>query len=99
VAYFNPADVDPGPETVLDKAWGHVRYVASTGHIWFATEDGGFWVVELEPQVRAALDLDDASTPAPPVAHPEGRPGALDAGLAVPASIEVDVSSWYCTLR
>ena len=57
----------------LDQAWGHVRYVAETGHIWLTTRTGGFWVLELEPQVRAALDLDpkpaqwpDGAAPRPP---------------------------------
>ena len=57
VAYFNPGDVDDGPDVVLDNAWGHPRYVAETGQIWFATSTGGFWVVELEPQLRRYFDL------------------------------------------
>ena len=97
VAYFNPADVDPGPETELDQAWGHVRYVAETGHIWVATSSGGFWVLELEPQLREHLGLDDES-PAPPVSHPQGRPGTLDAALAVPAALTLDVTPYSCTL-
>jgi len=61
VAYFNPADVLAGPEVALDQAWGHVRWVPETGHIWFASALGGFWVLELEPQVRSHLGLDDRS--------------------------------------
>lgn len=93
VAYFNPADVDPGPETELDHAWGHVRYVARTGHIWFATSSGGFWVVELEPQLRRHLAL----TPKP-AAHPAGRAGTLGTGVDVPAALRLDVAPYYCTL-
>jgi len=58
VAYFNPADVGVDG-VVLDQAWGHVRWVPETGHIWFATASGGFWVVEMAPQVREHLGLDD----------------------------------------
>ena len=97
VAYFNPADVDAGPGTRLDKAWGHVRYVGKTGHIWFATEDGGFWVVELEPQVRRYLGLDRDGAP-PPARFPSGRPGTKGLAVSVPASLDVDVSAYYCTL-
>ena len=57
VAYFNPGDVDDGPGVALDNAWGHPRYVPETGQIWFATSAGGFWVVELEPQLRRYFDL------------------------------------------
>ena len=69
VAYFNPGMFEtPSDSGLLDKAWGHVHYDQRTGHIWFATQSGGFWVVELEPQVRRALGL-----PAVPAAHPNGR--------------------------
>ena len=95
VAYFNPADVDPGEDTTLDQAWGHVRYVARNGHIWFATASGGFWVVELEPQLRSHLGLDG---PAPPVAFPRGRPGTLGAKLDVPSALTIDATPYYCTL-
>src|SRR3546814_4943041 len=72
VAYFNPgrfvvADPSGGSPigaalalaspTQLDQAWAHSRYVAETGHIWLTTRSGGFLVLELQPQVRAALDL------------------------------------------
>lgn len=77
VAYFNPGDV--GESAVqLDQAWGHVRYVAETGHIWFATASGGFWVVELAPQVRDHLDLDEPDGARPGDRRPPwaGDPGA-----------------------
>ena len=70
VAYFNPGrfldpngldgtSLDQALELEglqgLDQAWGHVRYLPETGHMWLATRSGGFWVLELEPQVRSAL--------------------------------------------
>jgi hypothetical protein len=108
VAYFNPADVDPSATgTTLDHAWGHIRYVPSTGHLWFATADGGFWVVEIEPQVRTQLGLDaagaagaaGAAPAAPVIRHPNGRPGTV--GVSLPAAAltsRVDVTPYYCTL-
>jgi hypothetical protein len=45
VAYFKPGD----------GCGGHVRYVPSTGHIWLSCAASGFWVLELKPEVRAAL--------------------------------------------
>ncbi|MEO6715870.1 MAG: hypothetical protein ABIM50_01270 [Novosphingobium sp.] len=45
IAYFKPGD----------PCMSHVRYVPRTGHIWFACTASGFWVIELTPQVRAAL--------------------------------------------
>jgi hypothetical protein len=47
VAYFKPGD----------SCMSHVRYRADTGQIWFACMDSGFWVIELKPELRAALDL------------------------------------------
>lgn len=95
VAYFNPADVGAG-EVVLDQAWSHIRYVRETGHLWFATASGGFWVVELAPQVRERLDLDDGGTP-PPIRHPDGRPGT-QGGLRVAGQLRLDPSGLYCSL-
>jgi hypothetical protein len=67
-AYFNAgAFARPSDNGLLDKAWAHEHYDAARGQIWFATQSGGFWVVELEPQVRARLGL-----PARPVLHPSG---------------------------
>ena len=101
VAYFNPGDVDPGASTRLDHAWGHVRYVAETGEIWFATADGGFWVVRLEGQVRRALQLDakDAAHGRPAVRTPAddaGEPGTLAAHLTAPSRRYADVSPYSC---
>lgn len=52
----------------LDQAWAHSRYVPDSGQIWMTTQSGGFWVLELEPQVRAALGL-----PAKTGRYPDGR--------------------------
>jgi len=82
VAYFNPGDVDAGDGVVLDQAWGHVRWVPERNHIWFATASGGFWVVEVEPQVRRALGLGDHPGG---VASPAGRPGRLGLSLTARA--------------
>ena len=68
VAYFNPGAYELGapsnptdviglPGRGMDQAWSHVRYDARTGHIWLLTRTGGFWVLELQPQLRAALGL------------------------------------------
>ncbi len=64
VAYFNPGSFGGA----LDQAWAHIRYQPATGLIWFTTQTGGLWVLELEPQVRALLDL-----PSKPAHHPRGR--------------------------
>jgi hypothetical protein len=90
VAYFNPGLYDLGlsgaidaiglPGRGMDMAWAHVRYDAETGHIWLATRAGGFWVLELQPQVRAALDL-----PEVPTTHPDGGP-VRPAGQVAPAT-------------
>jgi len=107
VAYFNPADV--GVEgVVLDKAWGHVRWVPETGQIWFGTESGGFWIVELAPQVREHLGLDDdpgagwqPGDGKPPWAgptRPAGHPGTAGAQRTAPVSLAVDVRPAWCTL-
>jgi hypothetical protein len=96
VAYFNPADVAPGATTTLDHAWGHVRYVPETGHIWFATAEGGFWVVEIEPQVRAYLGLDAPSRDH--IRHPSGRRGTEGLAPNLAAALAVDVTRYYCTL-
>ena len=109
VAYFNPGtfpkanplegDLDAGTvlglqnPTGLDQAWAHVRYRPATGHIWLTTATGGFWVLELEPQVRKALGL-----PAKPTAQPDGaipRPAATRGSGTVGAA----AMGGYCTLN
>ncbi|MGH3368777.1 MAG: hypothetical protein ACRDPR_02135, partial [Nocardioidaceae bacterium] len=74
VAYFNPAMVGGS----FDRARMHPHYDAATGHIWATTERGGFWVLELEPQVRAALGL-----PATENQFPNGRPARPPAPSAL----------------
>ncbi len=93
VGYFNPGDVDPSSAVKLDQAWGHVRYVKSTGQIWFATATGGFWVVELEPQVRAALGLAPQSTQ-----HPQGFAGRVGVTTLIDPRIIANAAPYYCTL-
>jgi hypothetical protein len=93
IAYFNPGMwLKPGDDGLLDKAWGHIHYDAKKGQIWFATQSGGFWVVELEPQVRRALGL-----PAITVHHPRGsvpRP----AGTITSLGTAVTATEFVCTL-
>jgi hypothetical protein len=47
VAYFKPGDA----------CGGHVRYLPETGHIWLSCGQSGFYVLALEPELRAALGL------------------------------------------
>jgi LVIVD repeat len=47
VAYFKPGDA----------CGGHVRYLPKTGHIWLSCGQSGFYVVELQPDLRKALGL------------------------------------------
>jgi len=94
VAYFNPGAMKTaaGP-AVLDQAWGHVRYLPQTGQIWFATATGGFWVVELEPQVRAYLGL-----PPKPSLHPAGAPARPLSTVNEVFTARPDTAKYYCTL-
>jgi len=103
VAYFNPGDVDPTTTVKLDQAWAHIRYVASTGEIWFTTATGGFWVVRIEGQVRDYLKLDDklkkkGLTPLNVSAGDRGRAGTVGVPLRVPLRGYVDITPYYCTL-
>lgn len=47
VAYFKPGDA----------CGSHVRYLPSSGQIWFDCMNSGFWVIELTPELRASLQL------------------------------------------
>ncbi|MBB5687816.1 LVIVD repeat-containing protein [Sphingobium boeckii] len=47
IAYFKPGDA----------CMSHVRYVAKTGHIWFACTESGFWVIALKPELRASIGM------------------------------------------
>jgi hypothetical protein len=101
VAYFNPGDVDPTPAVDLDHAWGHIRYLADKGQIWFGTADGGFWVVRIEPQLRQYLQLDQKNAkhgiPIPKLpAGDLGRPGTLGAALERPPWGFIDIAPYYC---
>jgi hypothetical protein len=95
VAYFNPADVDPSARTLLDQAWGHVRWVPERGQLWFATLRGGFWVVELEQQVRDHLGLDGGGR-SPSAPGGRGAPGTVGARLGALAPVTVAAAS--CTI-
>jgi hypothetical protein len=97
MAYFNPGTfLRPSDSGVLDKAWGHVRYDRLTGQIWFATQSGGFWVVELEPQVRRALGL-----PSVAVLHPDGttpRPDDTIGAVGDLGAPAISTQQYYCTI-
>lgn len=94
VAYFNPGMfLTPSDSGVLDKAWGHVHYDGTTGRIWFATQSGGFWVVELEPQLRQQLGL-----PAVPVLHPNGTAPRPADTIGAPARPAVATQQYYCVI-
>jgi len=94
VAYFNPGDVDPTAGVKLDQAWGHIRYVPETGEIWFATASGGFWVAQLEQNVRTYLGLPALTVPV----NSTGRKGTVGVRLTVPPLGYIDASPYYCTL-
>jgi hypothetical protein len=96
VGYFNTGDLDSSENgTNLDHVWGHVRYVADKGQIWFASADGGFWVVELESKLR---DIPH-TPPIAPAINADGLPGVTTAAsLNVPLSASIDVAPYYCTL-
>lgn len=101
VAYFNPGDVDPTPATRLDHAWGHVRYVPESGHIWFATASGGFWVVRIEGRVRAYLGLDPKNVRRglKPLGLPHddsGHPGTVGAALRPPLTGYAETTRYSC---
>ena len=88
VAYFNPGVVDGE----LDHAWGHVRWVPERNQIWFSTAVGGFWVVELEPQVRRALGLDGRGSPT----LRDGAPAR--AGVVIDGRLADGVTASYRTI-
>lgn len=106
VAYFNPGRFQVGDPSggssvgaglalqspnSLDQAWAHSRYVPETGHIWLTTRSGGFWVLELQPQVRKALDL-----PKRKAIHPDGTaPRPPETRLPVSSVTPAGV---YCVL-
>ncbi len=74
----------------LDQTWAHIRYQPATGLIWLTTQTGGFWVLELEPQVRARLGL-----PTLPSHNPHGsvpRPRASN----FTAKTNATMAAMYC---
>ncbi len=96
VAYFNPGMFAPlaGSQSgALDQAWAHSRYVRETGHIWLTTSTGGFWVLELQPQVRKALDL-----PARPTLHPKGTAPRPAASRIAPIAASSTTAAAYCAI-
>lgn len=109
VAYFNPgrfpsplgnqgAPLDPfldlaSSRTNLDQAWAHVRYRPDTGHIWLSTRIGGFWVLELEPQIRAALDLPEVRS-----SNPNGGPPRPPSSTGFARPFAAGTGGVYCTL-
>ncbi len=98
VGYFNPGLFEFfGGGGRLDIAWGHVRYVPETGHIWFATAHGGFWVVELQAQVRDHLGLKKPKSNNGKAHGRDGvvRPAATRAPIPEPTD---QTTTWYCTL-
>ena len=86
IAYFNPGVVDGR----LDQAWGHVRFVRERGQIWFSTATGGFWIVQLQPQVLEALGMGPV-----PAAEPLLPPGVGPHVTNLPA---VPTDAAYCTV-
>ena len=94
VAYFNPGQfrADDG-STTLDRVRMHTHYDKATGHIWLLSETGGVWVLELEPQVRAALAM-----PAVPAIHPLGAPAHTANAISVLPTIDVADRLSYCRL-
>jgi hypothetical protein len=104
VAYFNPADVaGPGQATLLDHTWGHIHYDARHGEIWFASANGGFFVVRIEDQVRRQLHLPPVASPAPAshLGHGQdvGWPGTV--GLRYSRYSLEDIATtaqYYCTI-
>jgi hypothetical protein len=90
----NPVDVIGAPSRGIDTTWGHVRYRPDTGHIWLLTRTGGFWVLELQPQLRAALGL-----PPMPALAPDGGPARpATAGPAPTALTGASRPVLYCIL-
>jgi hypothetical protein len=67
--------------------------VPETGHIWVATRTGGFWVLELEPQVREFLGLAAVST-----RSPNGAPPRTASSQPTSPALEPSSPTFYCTL-
>ncbi len=78
----------------VDQAWAHVRYQPESGLIWLTTQAGGFWVLELEPQVRAALNLPSTHAYKPNGSIPRPKATQLRIG-----NLRAQTASYYCTLN
>lgn len=63
----------------------------STGHIWLTSSVGGFWVLEIEPQVRKALGLPHHFKSAE---YPHGRPAR-----AIAISTSNNTTAWEATRK
>lgn len=97
IAYFNPADVSSvDGEVLIDQAWGHPRYVPEKNQIWYASAAGGFWVLELGPEVLDHLGEDPDTDRTEPF-NPLGFPGTTGAARVDPG-LRADVTPYYCTL-
>lgn len=59
VAYFKPGDA----------CTGHVRYLPGSGDIWFACAASGFYVIELNPELRASLGFPKVAATAKKTGH------------------------------
>jgi hypothetical protein len=60
VAYYNPGIYSSLFGSSFESTIFHPRYDGK-GHSWLTSGHGGFWVLEVEPQVRAALGLPDSA--------------------------------------
>ena len=98
VAYFNPGMFEtPSQGSLLDQAWAHIRYLPESGQIWLTTETGGFWVLELEPQIRAELGLPGIAAPASASGDP--RPASTQGAFSSPLTQTTATGAGaYCTL-
>jgi branched-chain amino acid transport system permease protein len=90
-------DDEAGAGGPLDRA------IRPAHQIWFATADGGFWVVRIEGQVRQYLGLDAKNAahglrPLHVPLHDAGRPAIAGVALHRPLDGYVDVTRYYCTL-
>ncbi len=95
-AYFNPGQYRATDgSTSLDRVRMHTRYRPETGHIWMLSEQGGFRVLELEPQVRTALGLPEMD-----VINDDGAPARSDGATALVESFEPKptAATSYCRL-
>jgi hypothetical protein len=94
VGYFSPG----ATKRHVDQVYSHIRYDAQTGQLLFSSWNGGFWVVELEPKLRARLGLKPIRT-----LHPQGtpaRPGSVPVPLALAAGAHTGPmtsgAAWMC---